>query len=152
MELWEIASAGVGSVITWVTAKKWLFPLVVKWYKQWRENSLKYKSDLQAVEETGYTIYQSQIKFLNDEIESLQSIIKTKSDELKETYTELSKLRIKLKKIELALIHSQENEKHYRSMCCTKAPECPLRIACPEADDVVEDYVEDYEENQEVVK
>lgn len=131
---------GITSVISYLLAHKHLFPLILKWWKERKENNLKYKSDLQAVEEVGNNIYANQIKFLNEQIDSLQDIINVKSDELKKLYDELSKMRIRVKNIELELISTKEDAIVYLKNCCVKK-DCKLRIPCTDADYLIEKYM-----------
>lgn len=150
MEIVNYIGTAVMSVLTWIVGKKWVIPLVVKWYRDWRFNQLKYKSDLQGVEQQGNDIYQSQIKFLNDEINTLQNLVKMKSEELKNVYTELSRLRMKLKDLELTYISAKEDLQLFTDNCCMKE-NCPLRVPCATANKIMEKYVEDYDEGKSVV-
>lgn len=150
MEIVNYIGTAVMSVSTWIVGKKWIVPLVVKWYRDWRFNQLKYKSDLQGVEQQGNDIYQSQIKFLNDEINTLQNLVKMKSEELKNVYTELSRLRTKLKDLELTCINAKEDLQLFTDNCCMKE-NCPLRVPCATANKIMEKYVEDYDEGKSVV-
>lgn len=150
MDIVNYIGTAVMSVLTWIVGKKWLVPLVVKWYRDWRFNQLKYKSDLQGVEQQGNDIYQSQIKFLNDEISTLQKLVKMKSEELKNVYTELSRLRTRLKDLELTCINAKEDLQLFTDNCCMKE-NCPLRVPCATANKIMEKYVEDYDEGKSVV-
>lgn len=150
MEIVNYIGTAVMSVLTWIVGKKWVIPLVVKWYRDWRFNQLKYKSDLQGVEQQGNDIYQSQIKFLNDEINTLQNMVKMKSHELKDVYTELSRLRTRLKDLELTCINAKEDLQLFTDNCCMKE-NCPLRVPCATANKIMEKYVEDYDEGKSVV-
>lgn len=131
---------GVSSVISYLLAHKHIFPIIITWWKEHKDNKLKYKSDLQAVEEVGNNIYASQIKFLNEQIDSLQDIINTKSNELKQLYDELSKMRIRVKNMELELISTKEDATLYLKNCCAKK-DCPMRIPCADADKLIENYM-----------
>lgn len=150
MEIVSYIGTAVSSVVMWLIGKKWVIPLVVKWYRDWRFNQLKYKSDLQGVEQQGNDIYQSQIKFLNDEINTLQNMVKMKSHELKDVYTELSRLRKRLKDLELTFISAKEDLQLFTDNCCMKE-NCPLRVPCATANKIMEKYVEDYDEGKSVV-
>ena len=130
----------ISSVISYLLAHKHIFPLILNWWKEHKDNKLKYKSDLQAVEEVGNNIYASQIKFLNEQIDSLQDIINTKSNELKQLYDELSKMRIRVKNMELELISTKEDATLYLRNCCSKK-DCPMRIPCVDADKLIENYM-----------
>lgn len=132
---------GVSSVVSYLLAHKHIFPLILNWWKEHKDSKLKYKSDLQAVEEVGNNIYANQIKFLNEQIDSLQDIINTKSNELKQLYDELSKMRIRVKNMELELISTKEDATLYLKNCCAKK-DCPLRIPCVDADKLIENYMD----------
>lgn len=134
------------SVLTWVLANKHIFPWVINLWREKKTNDLNYKSTLQGVEETSYNIYENQLKFMNEQIDSLQSIIKIKSEELQRVYTQLSKLRQNVQQLELELIRSKENETLYQGNCCAKAFECHLRIPCADASKLIAD-IENEEES-----
>lgn len=135
------------SIFSWIIANKTVFPMVINWWKEKKENDIKYKSSLQGIEQTGSEIYQSQLKFLTEEIDSLQEIIKTKSDELKKVYVELSKLRKRIQTLELELIKEKENNTIYLSNCCSKT-DCKLRVPCANADKLIDTYIEDLHEGE----
>lgn len=142
--------SGVISLAVWIGGKKWLIPAVINIYKKWRDDALKRKADLQSVEQAGNDIYQSQIKFLNDEINSLQNMVRGKTEELNSVYTELSRLRQRLKDLELSLINAKEDLQLFASQCCSKE-DCPLRVPCAGVNKIMQKYVEDYNEGKEVV-
>lgn len=135
---------GVSSVLSYLLAHKHIFPLIISWWKEYKDSKLKYKSDLQAVEEVGNNIYASQIKFLNGQIDSLQDMINTKSNELKQLYDELSKMRIRVKNMELELISTKEDATLYLRNCCSKK-DCPMRVHCSDVDKLIDKYIGAYE-------
>ena len=135
---------GASSVISYLLAHKHIFPLIISWWKEHNDNKLKYKSDLQAVEEVSNNIYANQIKFLNEQIDSLQDIISSKSEELKKLYDELSRMRIRVKNIELELISTKEDSVVYLQNCCSKK-DCPMRVSCSDADKLIDKYIGAYE-------
>ena len=143
----NLIGTSILSIVSWVIANKTVFPMIIKWWKEKKENDVKYKSSLQGIEQTGSEIYQSQLKFLTEEIDSLQEIIKTKSDELKRVYVELSKLRKKIQTLELELIKEKENNTIYLSNCCGKV-DCKLRVPCANADKLIDTYIEDLHEGE----
>ena len=143
----NLIGTAILSIFSWVIANKSIFPLISKWWKEKKENDVKYKSSLQGIEQTGSEIYQSQLKFLTEEIDSLQEIIKTKSDELKKVYIELSKLRKRIQTLELELIKEKENNTVYLSNCCGKL-DCKLRVPCANADKLIDTYIEDLHEGE----
>lgn len=136
---------GVSSVVSYLLAHKHIFPLILNWWKEHKDSKLKYKSDLQSVEEVGNNIYANQIKFLNEQIDSLQDIITTKSNELKALYDELSKMRIRVRNMELELISVKEDNVVYLNNCCMKK-DCPMRIPCADANNLIDKYMQDEHE------
>lgn len=132
MVIEEIAAyigTGVLSVLGWVWANKSIFPAISKWWNDKKENDVKYKSSIQGIEEQSYNVYEGQVKFLVEQIDSLQSIIKTKSDELTEVYKRLSELRLRVQELEIELLRANENIIVYKDNCCMKT-DCPLRVPC----------------------
>ena len=146
-EIATLIGTAILSIVSWVIANKSIFPMISKWWNDKKENDVKYKSSLQGIEQTGSEIYQSQLKFLTEEIDSLQEIIKTKSDELKRVYVELSKLRKRIQTLELELIKEKENNTLYLSNCCGKV-DCKLRVPCANADKLIDTYIEDLHEGE----
>ena len=143
----NLVGTAILSIVSWVIANRTIFPMIIKWWNNKKENDVKYKSSLQGIEQTGSEIYQSQLKFLTEEIDSLQEIIKTKSDELKKVYIELSKLRKRIQTLELELIKEKENNTIYLDNCCGKL-DCKLRVPCANADKLIDTYIEDLHEGE----
>lgn len=133
----NLIGTSILSIFSWVIANKTIFPMISKWWKEKKENDVKYKSSLQGIEQTGSEIYQSQLKFLTEQIDSLQEIIKTKSDELTNVYKRLTDLRMRLQELEIELLRANENIVVYKDNCCMKL-ECPLRVPCGTVDKMLE--------------
>lgn len=148
-EIATLLGTAIISIVSWIFANKSIIPYIQNWWKEKKEDDVRYKSSLQGIEQTGVEIYQSQLKFLTEEIDSLQDIIKTKSDELKRVYVELSKLRKRIQMLELELIHEKENNTLFVSNCCGKT-DCKLRVPCADASKLIETYVEDLNEGEVV--
>lgn len=125
------------SIVSWVIANKSIFPLISNWWKEKKKDDLEHKSTLQAVEQQGYNVYEGQVKFLVQQIDSLQSIIKTKSEELTEVYKRLTDLRMRVQELEIELLRANENIVVYKDNCCMKL-ECPLRVPCGTVDKMLE--------------
>lgn len=132
--------AGGTSIIGWILTKKHLLPIFMNWWNEYKNNKLKYKTDLQSVEEVSNNIYSNQIKFLNSQIDSLQDIIKTKSDELKKLYDELSRMRTIVKNFELKILDYEEDNITYLKNCCSKK-DCPMRTPCQDVDTLINKYM-----------
>ena len=132
-----LIGTGIISVVGWVWSNKLIIPAISKWWNNKKENDVKYKSSLQGIEQQGYNVYEGQVKFLVEQIDSLQSIIKTKSEELTEVYKRLTDLRMRVQELEIELLRANENIVVYKDNCCMKV-ECPLRVPCGTVDKMLE--------------
>ena len=125
------------SIVGWVWSNKLIIPTLSNWWKEKKKDDLEHKSTLQAVEQQGYNVYEGQVKFLVEQIDSLQSIIKTKSEELTEVYKRLTDLRMRVQELEIELLRANENIVVYKDNCCMKL-DCPLRVPCGTVDKMLE--------------
>lgn len=125
------------SIVGWVWSNKLIIPAISNWWNNKKKDDLEHKSTLQAVEQQGYNVYEGQVKFLVEQIDSLQSIIKTKSEELTEVYKRLTDLRMRVQELEIELLRANENIVVYKDNCCMKV-ECPLRVPCGTVDKMLE--------------
>ena len=136
-EIATLVGTGILSIVGWVWSNKLIIPAISKWWKEKKKDDLEHKSTLQAVEQQGYNVYEGQVKFLVEQIDSLQSIIKTKSEELTEVYKRLTDLRMRVQELEIELLRANENIVVYKDNCCMKL-ECPLRVPCGTVDKMLE--------------
>ena len=136
-EIATLVGTAILSIVGWVWANRLIIPAILKWWKEKKKDDLEHKSTLQAVEQQGYNVYEGQVKFLVEQIDSLQSIIKTKSEELTEVYKRLTDLRMRVQELEIELLRANENIVVYKDNCCMKL-ECPLRVPCGTVDKMLE--------------
>lgn len=136
-EIATLVGTGILSIVGWVWANKSIIPAISNWWKEKKKDDLEHKSTLQAVEQQGYNVYEGQVKFLVEQIDSLQSIIKTKSEELTEVYKKLTDLRMRVQELEIELLRANENIVVYKNNCCIKV-DCPLRVPCGTVNQMLE--------------
>ena len=132
---------GLGAIGAWIVANKSLVPTIVGWFSAGKKDKLEVNDKQIAVEQKKFTLYESQIKFLNMQLDDLQEIITTKSTELTGVYQQLTKLRQRVKDLEMELITSEENRENFEKHCCL-VEDCPNRIYCQSACDKVEEIEE----------
>lgn len=137
---------GIGSVLAWIWANRWLIPTIEKWWRERKDDEIRRKDSIVSVEEHSYNVYEGQVKFLVEQIDSLQGIIKLKSDELADVYKRLAELRKRVQELEIELLKANENAVVYKDKCCMKAGECPYRVPCCDAEMMVSRIHEKYEQ------
>ena len=125
----NIIITGIGSILSFVCAQRWIFPYIVQFWNWMIDNgrrSLDTAKDLKDIEERANNSYESQINFLVGQIDHLEKQLLQYSEELE-------KLRAKILELNQKLFSKSMEISRLRELsCCNK--ECKFRQYSTEKD------------------
>ncbi len=130
-----IATA-LGSIIAWITSKKFIFPYLVKIY-EWLKNRKKEQDkenvdsskELLDIKEKSNDVYQNQIEFTVNQINKLQTLLTEKQTEINDYINQLSELRTQIVKLQKELSEEQMRSNKLSSLVCCNS-DCKCRQTC----------------------
>lgn len=115
----------IGSVLSYIGAKKWIFPLFVQlwdWLVANGRRNIDTSRELKDIEERTNDTYENQIDFLVKQIEHLEK-------ELLQYSEQLEKLRAKILELNQKLFNKSMAISKLREIACTNT-ECKFRQYC----------------------
>ena len=121
----QIILAGIGSILSYLAAQKWLFPLFVQlwdWLVANGKRNIDTSRELKEIEDKANSNYEDQIKFLVGQIEHLEKELLLYSEQLE-------KLRAKILELNQKLFNKSMAISKLREIACTNT-ECKFRQYC----------------------
>lgn len=130
---WDNILSGIGTLISYLIAQKFFFPLVVEFWQQ-----------IKGIKEAKVDIKKTELTYNEQQFEILLNQITSLEEELKAYSKELQKLRMTVLELNSKLYNKQVIIMDLQKKCCERE-NCPNRIACQ---NYLCNIVEDYEDNK----
>lgn len=130
---WDNILSGIGTLISYLVAQKFFFPVVVDFWQQ-----------IKGIKEAKVDIKKTELTYNEQQFEILLNQITSLEEELKAYSKELQKLRMTVLELNSKLYNKQVIIMDLQKKCCDRE-NCPNRIACQ---NYLCNIVEDYEDNK----
>lgn len=130
---WDNILSGIGTLISYLLAQKFFFPVVVEFWQQ-----------IKGIKEAKVDIKKTELTYNEQQFEILLNQITSLEEELKVYSKELQKLRMTVLDLNSKLYNKQVIIMDLQKKCCNRE-NCPSRIACK---NYMCEIVEDYEDNK----
>lgn len=130
---WDNILSGIGTLISYLLAQKFFFPVVVEFWQQ-----------IKGIKEAKVDIKKTELTYNEQQFEILLNQITSLEEELKAYSKELQKLRMTVLELNSKLYNKQVIIMDLQKKCCERE-NCPNRIACQ---NYLCNIVEDYEDNK----
>lgn len=125
----SIILASIGSIITFITAQKWIFPLFIKLWdwiinkkKDFDQKNLDVTDEIHKIRMNENEYYEETFNTLLGQIEKLETELKSYSNELTKLRNEILQLNAKLYNKSIIILDLQKK-------CCLNE-NCKMRVCC----------------------
>ena len=125
----SIILASIGSIITFITAQKWIFPLFIKLWdwiinkkKDFDQKNLNVTDEIHKIRMNENEYYEETFNTLLGKIEKLEDELKSYSNELTKLRNEILQLNAKLYNKSIIILDLQKK-------CCLNE-NCNMRVCC----------------------
>lgn len=125
----SIILASIGSIITFITAQKWIFPLFIKLWdwiinkkKEIDQKNLDVTDEIHKIRMNENEYYEETFNTLLGQIERLETELKSYSNELSKLRNEILQLNAKLYNKSIIILDLQKK-------CCLNE-NCKMRVCC----------------------
>lgn len=125
----SIILASIGSIITFITAQKWIFPLFIKLWdwiinkkKEIDQKNLDVTDEIHKIRMNENEYYEETFNTLLGQIEKLEDELKSYSNELTKLRNEILQLNAKLYNKSIIILDLQKK-------CCLNE-NCKMRVCC----------------------
>lgn len=125
----SIILASIGSIITFITAQKWIFPLFIKLWdwiinkkKDFDQKNLNVTDEIHKIRMNENEYYEETFNTLLGQIEKLEDELKSYSNELTKLRNEILQLNAKLYNKSIIILDLQKK-------CCLNE-NCKMRVCC----------------------
>ena len=125
----SIILASIGSIITFITAQKWIFPLFIKLWdwiinkkKDFDQKNLDVTDEIHKIRMNENEYYEETFNTLLGQIEKLEYELKSYSNELTKLRNEILQLNAKLYNKSIIILDLQKK-------CCLNE-NCKMRVCC----------------------
>ena len=125
----SIILASIGSIITFITAQKWIFPLFIKLWdwiinkkKDFDQKNLNVTDEIHKIRMNENEYYEETFNTLLGQIEKLEDELKSYSNELSKLRNEILQLNAKLYNKSIIILDLQKK-------CCLNE-NCKMRVCC----------------------
>ena len=125
----SIILASIGSIITFITAQKWIFPLFIKLWdwiinkkKEIDQKNLDVTDEIHKIRMNENEYYEETFNTLLGQIEKLEDELKLYSNELTKLRNEILQLNAKLYNKSIIILDLQKK-------CCLNE-NCKMRVCC----------------------
>lgn len=125
----SIILASIGSIITFITAQKWIFPLFIKLWdwiinkkKDFDQKNLDVTDEIHKIRMNENEYYEETFNTLLGQIEKLEDELKLYSNELTKLRNEILQLNAKLYNKSIIILDLQKK-------CCLNE-NCKMRVCC----------------------
>lgn len=125
----SIILASIGSIITFITAQKWIFPLFIKLWdwiinkkKEIDQKNLDVTDEIHKIRMNENEYYEETFNTLLGQIEKLETELKSYSNELTKLRNEILQLNAKLYNKSIIILDLQKK-------CCLNE-NCKMRVCC----------------------
>lgn len=125
----SIILASIGSIITFITAQKWIFPLFIKLWdwiinkkKDFDQKNLDVTDEIHKIRMNENEYYEETFNTLLGQIEKLEDELKSYSNELTKLRNEILQLNAKLYNKSIIILDLQKK-------CCLNE-NCKMRVCC----------------------
>ncbi len=123
----NIIITGIGSIVAWLAAQKWVFPLIVQLWSWLIDNgrrNIDTGKELKDIEQKANSTYEDQITFLVNQVDHLEKQLQQYSEQLE-------KLRATILDLNQRLFQKSMTISKLRQLACTNR-DCPNRAFCTE--------------------
>ena len=125
----SIILASIGSIITFITAQKWIFPLFIKLWdwminkkKDFDQKNIDVTDEIHKIRMNENEYYEETFNTLLGQIEKLEDELKSYSNELTKLRNEILQLNAKLYNKSIIILDLQKK-------CCLNE-NCKMRVCC----------------------
>ena len=123
----NIIITGIGSIVAWLAAQKWVFPLIVQLWSWLIDNgrrNIDTGKELKDIEQRANSTYEDQITFLVNQVDHLEKQLQQYSEQLE-------KLRATILDLNQRLFQKSMTISKLRQLACNNR-DCPNRAFCTE--------------------
>ena len=123
----NIIITGIGSIVAWLAAQKWVFPLIVQLWSWLIDNgrrNIDTGKELKDIEQKANSTYEDQITFLVNQVDHLEKQLQQYSEQLE-------KLRATILDLNQRLFQKSMTISKLRQLACNNR-DCPNRAFCTE--------------------
>lgn len=135
-ELIKLIITGLSSVVSWLAAKKWLFPLIKEWWNKRKEDAkiqderdLNVRKELIEIDSNTDDLYKSRVEWCLSQITILEGKLDSKQKEINDFMKELDNLRGIIVNLQNQIMNNKLEINKLQGYCC-KNLECKYRIKC----------------------
>lgn len=135
-ELIKLIITGLSSVVSWLAAKKWLFPLIKEWWTKRKEDAkiqderdLNVRKELVEIDNSTDDLYKSRVEWCLSQITILEGKLDSKQKEINDFMKELDNLRGIIVNLQNQIMNNKLEINKLQGYCC-KNLECKYRIKC----------------------
>ena len=123
----NIIITGIGSIVAWLAAQKWVFPLIAQLWSWLIDNgrrNIDTGRELKDIEQKANSTYEDQITFLVSQVDHLEKQLQQYSEQLE-------KLRATILDLNQRLFQKSMTISKLRQLACRNR-DCPNRAFCTE--------------------
>lgn len=128
--------AGLSSVVGWIAANKWLFPLIKEWWTKRKEDAkiqderdINVRKELIEIDSNTDDLYKSRVEWCLSQITVLEGKLDSKQKEINDFMKELDNLRGIIVNLQNQIMNNKLEINKLQGYCC-KNLDCPYRIKC----------------------
>lgn len=124
------------SIVGWIAANKWLFPLIKEWWnkrkedaKEQDERDINVRKGLLEIDNSTDDLYKSRVEWCLNQITVLEGKLDSKQKEINDFMKELDNLRGIIVNLQNQIMNNKLEINKLQGYCC-KNLECKYRIKC----------------------
>ena len=124
------------SIVGWIAANKWLFPLIKEWWnkrkedaKEQDERDINVRKGLLEIDNSTDDLYKSRVEWCLNQITVLEGKFDSKQKEINDFMKELDNLRGIIVNLQNQIMNNKLEINKLQGYCC-KNLECKYRVKC----------------------
>lgn len=124
------------SIVGWIAANKWLFPLIKEWWnkrkedaKEQDERDINVRKGLLEIDNSTDDLYKSRVEWCLNQITVLEGKLDSKQKEINDFMKELDNLRGIIVNLQNQIMNNKLEINKLQGYCC-KNLECKYRVKC----------------------
>lgn len=128
--------AGLSSVVGWIAANKWLFPIIKEWWEKRKEDAkiqderdLNVRKELLEIDSSTDDLYKNRVEWCLKQIQTLEEKLLFKEKEIDDFMKELDNLRGIIVNLQTQIMNNKLEINKLQGYYC-KNLDCQFRVKC----------------------